>query len=48
MVKKLSKFSESQVKRQKLIEFANELVWSSISKTILIKKDLWDFVFIRP
>ncbi len=38
----------TQAKWEKLIGFANWPVWSGITKSMLIEKDVWDFVSTRP
>lgn len=34
----------SQVKQEKLIDFANQLIWLMITKSILIKKDIQNLI----
>lgn len=34
-------------KQEKLIGFSNWLKWSAFTKAMLIKKDVWDLVFIE-
>ena len=40
--------SGSQTKREKLMGFANWPIWSMITKSILIEKDVWDLVLTGP
>ena len=38
----------NQAKNEKLIRFANWPVWSGIIEFMLIEKNVWDLVSIRP
>ena len=38
----------NQAKQEKLTGFANWLVWSGITESMLIEKDVWDLVLSRP
>lgn len=40
--------SGSQAKREKLTGFTNWPIWPMITKSILIKKDIWDLVSTGP
>ena len=48
MVKKLFNSNRNQAKKKKLTGFANWPVWSGIIKSMLIEKDVWDLISIRP
>lgn len=38
----------NQAKREKLIGFANWPVWSGITESMLIEKDVWDLISSGP
>ena len=40
--------SSGQAKRKKLTGFANWPIWSMITKSMLIKNDVWDLIETRP
>ena len=48
MAEKLSNSSRNQAKKEKLTGFANWPVWSGITKSMLIEKDVWDLVLTGP
>ncbi len=40
--------NNNQAKREKLVGFSNWPIWSGITKSILIEKDVWDLVSTGP
>lgn len=48
MLEELSNNIETQAKRKKLTGHANWLIWLMITKSILIEKDVLDFIATRP
>ena len=48
MAEELSNSGGNQAKREELIGFANWPVWSGITESMLIKKDIWDLISTGP
>ncbi len=48
MAEESSATGSSQAKREKLVGFSNWPVWSGITESMLIKKDVWDLVLTGP
>ena len=48
MVEEPSNSGGNQAKKEKLIGFANWPVWSGITESMLIEKDVWDFISTGP
>ena len=48
MAEESSNSGGNQAKREKLTGFANWPVWSGITKSMLIEKDVWDLVLTGP
>lgn len=49
MAENLSNSGEgSQAKREKLTSFSNWLIWSGITESMLIEKDVWDLILEEP
>lgn len=48
MVDKSNSNGRNQAKQEKLNSFGNWLVWSGITESMLIRKDVWDLVSLKP